>query len=248
MNNRPTPSQLKHPLFCIAHRGGKSQFTENTLENLSHCLTLGIDAIEIDVWQVGGELLVTHDRRLGHSLPGHGRLLDYSPSELLALKLKCGSKLARLSEVLELVGDKTQLNIEIKGPECALPLAGMLTSHCHENALSLEQFVVSSFDHPQLNDLKLRLPAVRRGVLLAGIPLNYAACCNELGAYSFHPNINCMNQTLVDDAKRRGLKIWVYTVNEADDMELLSHMGVDGVFTDHPEKLLSLNKLCSTQR
>lgn len=244
MNSQHVDYRLEHPLYCIAHRGGKSQFTENTIENLSHCLTLGVDAIEIDIWQVHGELLVTHDRRLGHSLPGHGRLIDFNPEQLLQLKLECGSKLARLSEVLELVGDQVQLNIEIKGPHCEQKLAEVLTAHCHDRALSFEQFVVSSFDHPQLLHLKQRLPNVRRGVLLAGIPLNYAACCDALGAYSFHPNINCMNQALVDDAKQRGLKVWVYTVNEADDMALLSRMGVDGIFTDYPAKLLTLNNLC----
>jgi len=236
--------KLAQPLYCIAHRGGKSQFTENTLANLSHCLTLDVDAIEVDVWQVSGELLVTHDRRLGHSLPGHGRLLDFSPEQLLKLELECGSRLARLTEILELVGDKVQLNIEIKGPDCEQKLAEVLISHCHDYAFSLEQFVVSSFDHPQLLSLKQRLPEVRRGVLLAGIPLNHAACCDELGAYSFHPNINCMNQALIDDAKQRGLKVWAYTVNEADDMELLASMGVDGIFTDYPEKLLALNSQC----
>lgn len=245
---RPSAYRLQQPLFCIAHRGGKSQFTENTLENLSHCLTLGVDAIEIDVWHVGGELLVTHDRKLGVSLPGEGRLLDYSPTQLLELELECGSKLAHLNDVLELVGDKALLNIEIKGPECALPLVAQLTSHCSDNDLSFEQFVVSSFDHPQLNCLQQHLPEVKRGVLIAGIPMSYAACCDELGAYSFHPNINCMDQALVDDAKRRGLKVWVYTVNETDDMELLSKMGVDGVFTDYPATLIALNKLCTTQR
>jgi len=243
-SNRPS-YKLEHPLYCIAHRGGKSQFTENTLSNLYHCLTLGVDAIEVDIWQVSGELLVTHDRRLGHSLPGHGRLLDYTPEQLLKLELECGSKLARFSEVLELLGDKVQLNIEIKGPDCCAQLAEQLTSHCRDNNLSLEQFVVSSFDHPQLFAFKQRLSEVRRGVLLAGIPLNYAACCEELGAYSFHPNINCMNQALVNDAKQRGLKVWAYTVNDVDDMELLGSMGVDGVFTDYPAKLLALNNLCN---
>ena len=234
-------TQLPQPLLCIAHRGGKNQYTENTLAGLNHCLSLAVDAIEIDVWPIGDELLVTHDRRLGITLPGQGRLEDFSAEQLLALRLQCGSKLARLGEVLALVGGRVQLNIEMKGSDCAQPLAAALRQHCGDCGYSFDQFIVSGFNQPQLFEFKQRLPQVRRGVLVAGIPLDYAAAGEELEAYSFHPNINCLNQALVSDAKRRGLQVWAYTVNDVDDMQSLASMGVDGVFTDFPEILIELN-------
>ncbi|MEL7400493.1 MAG: glycerophosphodiester phosphodiesterase, partial [Pseudomonadota bacterium] len=60
-------------------------------------------------------------------------------------------------------------------------------------------------------------------------------------AYSFHPNINFVNQALIDDARKRGLKTWVYTVNETDDWQHMCELGVDGVFTDVPQQLLQMN-------
>ena len=48
--------------------------------------------------------------------------------------------------------------------------------------------------------------------------------------------------TLIDDARARGLKNWVYTVNAADDWQWLRSLGVDGVFTDRPEQLLAFNQ------
>lgn len=239
-----TDSVLAQPLLCIAHRGGSQQFSENTLAAFEESLQRGVDAIELDVWHLDGELLITHDRRLGKSLPGHGLLSDHSPQQLRELLLPCGNHLATLPDVLELVGDKVMLNIELKGPDCAAPVADVLEDFVRKRGLSFDSYVVSSFDHPQLLAFKQRLPQVKRGVLVEGIPLHYAGGFDELEAYSFHPSINFINAELVRDAQARGFKVWVYTVNEVEDMQWMAALGVDGVFTDYPQRLQALNAKC----
>ncbi|GAA5317009.1 MAG: glycerophosphodiester phosphodiesterase [Candidatus Pelagadaptatus aseana] len=239
---------LPKPLYCIAHRGGVGNHTENTLAALQQCLTLPVDAIEIDTWQIGGELLITHDRRLGRTLPGQGRLIDHHPEYLRNLEMACGNKIASLHDILQLVGNKATLNIELKGPGCSEPVAELLEAFVRDTGASFDNYVISSFDQHQLFDFKQRLPQVKRGVLVEGIPLHYAQCCDELEAYSFHPNVNFINRDLVDDAHNRGLQVWVYTVNEIDDLCHMSELGVDGVFTDHPQKLLDLNQLSQNQK
>ncbi|HIG36858.1 MAG TPA: hypothetical protein EYQ12_04730 [Oceanospirillaceae bacterium] len=42
----------------------------------------------------------------------------------------------------------------------------------------------------------------------------------------------CTGQALVDDAHARGLKVRVYTVKEAQDLERLKRLGVDAVFVN----------------
>ncbi len=241
---QPKPGGLPYPLYCVAHRGGSQIHTENTLAAFRESLALGVDAIELDVFNVGGELLVTHDRRLGNTLPGSGRLLDQRPDVLRSLVLADGSSIATLEEVLELVNDRVLLNIELKGPDCAAPVAHLLEAYSRERQLSLEQYLVSSFDHRQLLQFRQLLPGVKRGVLLEGIPLDLAACSDALGAWSLHPSLNFVNAELVTAAKRQGLQVWVYTVNEADDWQLMCELGVDGVFTDFPGRLLEWNRRC----
>ncbi len=214
---------------------------ENSLEAISQSLTLGVDGIEIDVWRIKNELLVIHDRRVGRLFPGKGHLLEYTPDELRKLANDVGLHIPTLREVLELVGNRALLNIELKGPSCSTSVANELEAFVRDGNLSFEPYVVSSFDHHQLLTFKELLPQVKRGVLISGIPLDYAKCCEPLEAYSFHLDVNFISQPLIDDAKQRGLKTWVYTVNKKDDMRHLSAMGVDGVFTDDPEKLLKMN-------
>lgn len=233
--------EFTHPLLCIAHRGGSQRFTENTLAAFEESLQIGVDAIELDVWNVSGELLITHDRRLGKSLPGRGLLMDQSPQQLRQLTLPCGNHLATLAEVLDLVGDKALLNIELKGPDCVDPVADLLEDFVRSRKLGWDHYLISSFDHPQLLTCKHRLPQVKRGVLINGMPLAYAAGFERLEAYSFHPSIDFVNAELVRDAQARGYKVWVYTVNEEEDMQLMAAMGVDGVFTDYPARLQALN-------
>lgn len=231
-----------NPLLCIAHRGGRALGTENTLDTVAKALRLGVDGIEIDVWQVGQELLVTHDRELGRVIRGEGRLLDVSPDQLQALKNTDDSPVVRLQQVLELVGDKAFLNIELKGPGCAPAVADVVDRFCRRQKFSTDNYIISSYDHSQLYWLQKHAPIIRRGVLVYGIPHDGVACCDALGAYSFHPSIDFINKSLVSKARGMGLQVWVYTVNREDDFADLSAMGVHGVFTDFPEQLLVFNE------
>ncbi len=233
--------KLPHRLTCIAHRGAHDRAPENTLPAIARALELGVDAIEIDVWHIGGELLVTHDRRLGKRVPGEGLLSAKSPAALRSLKLPGGLQIPTLQEVLQLVDGRVLLNVELKGDNCAAATAAALEAFVHDSAGTLESYIASSFDHQQLFALQRRLPALKRGVLSANIPLDYAAAGEALQAYSFNPAIDCINRQLVADAQRRGLKVWVYTVNAVDDMRAMAALGADGIFTDRPQTLLAIN-------
>ncbi|MBB6522942.1 glycerophosphodiester phosphodiesterase [Pseudoteredinibacter isoporae] len=233
--------ELDKPLFCIAHRGGSQRY-ENTLRAIERALKLGVDAIEIDVWNVRGELLVFHDRRLSHAPFQDALLVQQDPKLLRQTALPCGEHIPTLLEVMELIGDRALLNIELKGPGCVKAVSHQIEEYVQYGQGSYESYLISSFDHVQLHKLSQRLPEVKRGALFAGVPLDYAACCEQLNAYSLHACIGFLRQGLIDDASARGFKTWVYTVNHEEDMGHLAAMGVDGVFTDFPEKVLALNE------
>lgn len=236
------------PLTCIAHRGGHLDHAdpkrppENSLEAIRYSLSCGVDAIEIDIWQIEGEILITHDRRLGRQLPGSGLLVEQSLQHLQKLQLSNGEPIPRLIDALELIGNQCLFNIEIKGPDCAAALIKTLRDFSANSNLSLEHIIVSSFDQRQLRQLQQQLPEVKRGVLIAGMPLDNAAQCDPLDAYALHPHIGAIDAELVDDAHSRGRKVWAYTANEEDEWLYLQSIGVDGVFTDYPKKLQLFNQ------
>ncbi|WP_347332055.1 glycerophosphodiester phosphodiesterase [Marinimicrobium locisalis] len=223
-------------MLCIAHRGGPGP--ENSLEGIRRSLALGVPAIEIDVWQFHGELWVTHDRRLGREIAGHQVLPDLSLEQLEALRLSNGEPLPRLRQVLELVGERALLNIELKGLNCADTLQEQLTAHCRDHGQSLDTYVVSTFDHTQLAQLQQTMPELRRGLLLYGVPIELPHAIDVLAPYSVNISMDFMPQTLVQTCREKGKKVWVYTANHPTDWRRLVEAGMDGVYTDHPDAFM----------
>ncbi len=231
-------SQLVAPK-CIAHRGGHlagdQALPENSLAAIERALGLGVHAIEIDVYQVEGELYVTHDRRLGRVVSGEGVIYQQTKDYLSRQKLMNREPLPTLKQVLELVNGQVLLNIEIKGPETVSDINNLLREYVSDTQGSFDSYILSSFDHRQLYQALQLLPEVRRGVLIDGIPLDYAACCDNLKAFSLNSHLSFLTEELLEDARKRGLENWVYTVNFADDWQWMLDLGVDGIFTDKPD-------------
>lgn len=239
-------SNSTKPLLCIAHRGGPhmgpAPLPENSLAAIARALALGVYAVEIDVFQIEGELLVTHDRRLGRVVSGQGIITEQPLAYLREQRLENGEPIPTLHQILELVGDKALLNIEIKGQNSVPALKKILQDYIGSHQGTYEQYTISSFDHQQLYQCLQELPQVKRGVLIEGIPLDYAACCSPLNAYSFNTHLSFITAELIQDAQKRGLKNWVYTVNHEDDWRYMQALGVDAVFTDKPDKLIAFNQ------
>ena len=70
----------------------------------------------------------------------------------------------------------------------------------------------------------------------ADVPALVAAA----GGQTWSPHHSNLSQQLISRARRLGLKVIPWTVNEATDMERLLNWGVDGIITDHPDRLRTL--------
>lgn len=236
-------------MLIIAHRGASAELPENTLPALIRALEHKADGIEIDVCYVDGEVFVFHDRYLERLTATPGRLLDLSQAQIRALKIFGQHPLPTLKEVLELINGRCLLNIELKGQVPLDVLQRELDyarQQCHFDEQSL---IVSSFNHHWLAALKQRCPWVRIGALNASCMLDYAAFATQLNAYSVHTCVDFVDPGLINDAHERGLPVYVYTVDEAHDIIELQKMGVDGIFTNHPQHARNvLNGLVTDQR
>ncbi len=228
----------------IAHRGGpligEKPLPENSLAAIQRALDLGIKSIEIDVIASSGKLWISHDRRLGRTISGKGVIADLPLEYLQQQTLANGEFIPQLSDILELVKNKSELNIEIKGQNTIQPVIECLQVWVVEQQLDWEQFNVSSFDHQQLYQSLQLMPQLRRGVLIEGIPIDYAGVCRSLKAFSLNSHLGFFTKALLADAKRHGVENWVYTVNYRDDADWLKGLGADAIFTDKPDLMLDL--------
>lgn len=221
-------------LLCIAHRGAMGHAPENTLAAVRKALALGAPCVEVDVYRVDGRLLVFHDDRLERTTNGSGYLADHGFAALRSLDAGAGEPIPTLDEVCRLVQGRACLNVELKGPDTAAAVAALVADLDWQP----RRILVSSFDHRQLARFKALAPDVPIGALTCSLPLDDARFAQALGADSVHPARECVDRRLVDDAHGRGLRVYVHSADHPDDIARLHGLGVDGVFTAYPERVV----------
>lgn len=224
-------------MLIFAHRGASGYVVENTLAAMAKAIELGAKAIELDVHNVEGELVVFHDRRLDSKSSGQGIIHLVNKGYLDTVTVK-GEPIPTLWQVLELVAGRATINIELKGVNTVAPLLALYPKAIAELGFSAEQLLISSFNHPYLQQVKQALPQALVAPLLASIPLDGAAVVSELNAYSLHLDVSFISKALVDDAHQRGAKVYVYTVDHRDDIHALQQLGVDGIFSNFPDRAM----------
>jgi len=231
MMNEPAADPI-----CFAHRGASGHEPENTLRAVRKALTLGAPWIEVDVYAVAGEVLVFHDETLERTTNGAGRLLEQPLDYLRSLDAGKGEQIPFLNEVLDQIA-AAGINIELKGPATAHPVTDLIAEYVGRRGWTHDRFLVSSFDLAELRRAKELLPELPVGPLVADPSLPYIRWAVEMGAYSIHLARRHVGERFVADAHAAGLKVFVFTVNDAAGIDAIRRLGVDGVFTDFPELL-----------
>lgn len=227
------------PLFCFGHRGACGYEPENTLRSVRKALELGANGIEVDVQWVEGRLVVIHDDTLDRTTNGSGSVAGNSFAALRSLDAGLGEQIPTLEEVFDLVDRRAVINVELKGPGTAAPVVQIIDQYVRERGWSHENFLVSAFDLGQIQTAKRLLPEIRTGALIKKAPPDLAAFAAELGVWSLHPSKRYAPPELVADAHRRGLRVFVYTINRPSEIAAMSCLGVDGVFTDYPDRVVT---------
>lgn len=234
---------LERPLV-MAHRGAKDVAPENTLAAFEAARELGADAIELDVTRcASGEIIVLHDDTVDRTTDGAGRA-DAMPLEALRT-LDAGSwfdarfageRVPLLEEVLEQMGHRLRLNIEIKGRSLSsdgieAEVATMLRRHG-----LLQETIISSFNPAALWRMRRAAPELGRGLLYAGdmpLPLRRAWGRYLVAPQALHPHHSMVDAAYVAWARRKGYRVNVWTVNEPADIQRMAALGVDAIITDH---------------
>lgn len=222
-------------MIIIAHRGARGTHPENTLLAFQAALDVGSPAIELDVHEHQGELWVIHDKWLNRTTNQIGLLSWLSTDKLKQVDAGQGEKIPTLREVFALIQGKIALNIEVKGLKNTDLLATHLKEAIQDYGFDESQLIVSSFKHEWLAQIKQARPETQIGALTGSKGLHKAKFAQDLGAISVNIALDVIDADYVNDAHQRGLKVFVYTVNQAEDWQELADIGVDGIFCDYPK-------------
>jgi len=228
----------KNIFLKIGHRGAMGYEPENTLLSFQKALKLGVDAVELDVYCCKtGELVVIHDDKVDRTTNGEGYVVEKTFAELRSFDAGKGQKIPTLEEVLDLIDKKAAVVIELKGINTAGPVSKTLKKYIQERSWSADLFWISSFNHYELREFHNLYPEIKIGALITGIPLGYAEFAEKLGAKSLNLCVEFVNQEFVDSAHQRGMKVFVWTVNDPEEIKRIKALGVDGIFSNFPDRL-----------
>lgn len=231
-------------MLVIGHRGAAGHRPENTLASLRHALTLGADAVEVDVQMLAGTLIVLHDETLERTTNGHGHYKAMSLTALRALDAGDGERVPLLDEVIALTCGRIGLNIEVKEAGIAAQVVDFVLAATATLPAWRARILLSSFD-VETSAMLARL----RGTMSFGLLYEEAfesalARALLLGAKSLHMPLAALDAAAVERAQSQGLAVYVYTVNASADIARCRAAGVDGVFSDYPDRVIAVQRGC----
>ena len=221
-------------MLCIGHRGAMGHEPENTLLSIKKALELGVDAIEIDVHNVEDRLVVIHDRDLSRTTNGKGYLENCSFAYLRSLDAGKGEQIPTLIEVLDSVDRQARVNIELKGSKTAKLTVETILKYI-SLGWSYQDFIVSSFNHYELSQIKAIEPKIEIGILIYGLPWEYIKIAQKLQANIVISNIDYVDAKFVAAVHQENLQAWAYTINKPQDISKMRKLGIDGIFTNYPD-------------
>lgn len=225
-------------ITIIGHRGAMGYAPENTLKSFKKAMEYDIDAVELDVYACkSGELVVIHDEKVDRTTNGKGYVIDKTYDEIKTLDAGQNEKVPLLSEVLDLIDKKVKVNIELKGANIAKPVNDLIEDYVKQKEWEYDDFLISSYDHCELKKFNEINPKIEIGALVYGIPIGFAEFAEKLNATYAILAIEFINQEFVDDAHNRGMKVYVCTVNDLDDIKRMKALGIDGIISNFPDRL-----------
>ncbi len=238
INSQVVGSNQVPKILTIGHRGFAGKYMENSLQGFRQAVRLGVDAVELDVWVCKtGELMVFHDRTLERLTKGTGNIADQTFTQLRKLKLPNGELIPTLQECLTQINHKCSVNIELKGPNTAAPTAKIIQIFLNQG-WQAKDFMVSSFNHPELQKFHNMMPQIPFGPITDGVMVGYAKLAQDLGAHYIVVNFEYVTPAFVSDAHARHIKLFTYTVNDQADIAQMKKLGVDGIISNFPNLVI----------
>ena len=271
-NDGSNPFRTGHTLV-IPHGGGDGLFPENTKLAFDRTIAMGADVVDVDLRLTQDDVVIAfHDATVDRITGTTGSVRAMTFEQLSELDAGWSFTIAgsdptesdshpyRGKDVsiptFESILDEfptTLLSVDLKDESLDMvqPVCDLLRAHRRHN----DVFVGSNSDE-QILEFRRQCPDVRTSAIMGDV---YAARDarasndpNFVPAVTVdQPPFRNDGRQLVDAeslawAHQHGIAILTWVVNDVDDMKLLVDLGVDGIYTSYPDRLLKILGRCKT--
>ena len=211
------------------------------MKAFEQAVALGYRYVETDVHLTAdGVLLAFHDDVLDRVTDRTGVISDLPYAEVATARVDGKEPIPRLEELLAAWPD-LRVNIDPKHDESVEPLASVI-----RDAGAVDRVCIGSFSDERLARIRDLVPGICTslgpiGILNLGLAAqggdveDLPAPCAQVPTHFGDTEV--VTPAFVEEAHRRHIQIHVWTIDEADEMERLLDLGVDGIMTDRNQVL-----------
>lgn len=257
------------PVLAVGHRGASGYAPEHTIPSYDLALELGADYIEQDLQLTkDGVLVALHDATLDRTARGaaencKGLVIEKTLAQIKTCDVGSwfndafpqyaraeyvGLRIPTLEEVFQRYQHRANYYIETKNPEDAPGMEEKLLALLGQydlrgSAVRRNQVLIQSFSPASLqkiHGLDAELPLVLLFSNVGSATIRGALDQVAQYAVGIGPSKGSVDAALVAAAHERCLDVHPYTVNESSEMSALVALGVDGMFTNFPDRLNTL--------
>jgi glycerophosphoryl diester phosphodiesterase len=256
-------AQFDRSPLVMAHRGGKGLWPENTLYAFERARDLGADVLEMDLHGTAdGVLVVIHDSTVDRTTDGTGPVQDFTLAALKALDAGYrwspddggtfpyrgqGITVPTVEEVFAAF-PAMPMNIEIK--DLDPPLIAQFCSLIREHGMA-DRVLVASFDVEAMATFRRECPEVATSTsenevitlfALGKVFLEamYSPKAGAVQVPEYRSGLHVITPRFVAAAHGRNLQVHAWTINDPGDMQRFADLGIDGIITDYPDRLLEV--------
>ena len=228
-----------HRPEIVAHKGDSIRAPENTIPAFESAIKEGLsDWIELDVRQCAdGTVVVCHDDKLKRITGVNVSIHDMTYGEIAQLdagawfdEKYAGTKICTLSEAMDLCKGKIRMQIELKPTKYDSGLEAQVVQLIHEKGME-DECVVTSLSAASLLRVREADPEIILVYSLAAANGNIA---DIPFADWFTIEESNVTEELVGRIHAKDKRVYVWTVNDEEDVQRLIDCGVDGILTDDP--------------
>ncbi|MEU4366510.1 glycerophosphodiester phosphodiesterase family protein [Micromonospora chersina] len=245
-----------------AHRGSSGMAPENTAAAFERAIAEGADYVETDVQlSADGELVIIHDVTLARTTDARQVFADRPPwnvhdftlAELRRLDAGgwyatefTGQHILTLDELLDLLGDRVGLNLELKSPAVNPGLAGAVVARLRRRpdwiapGARQRPLIVGSFDEEAVREVHTRLPDVPVSLITYDVPAGDRVADLAGWIFSVNPDIRRLRPEDAARVIQAGLALVPWTVDSPELWRWALDLGVDGMITNYPSALTDL--------
>lgn len=246
--------------IVVAHRGASGYAPENTMAAIKKAITMGVDMIEIDVQlSKDNEVVLMHDLTVDRTTNGKGKVRDLYLEEIKKLDAGkwfssefSGEKVPTLEEVIQAINGQCKLLIEVKRVkskklEIENKIVQLINKYNAYNWCIVQSFETQVIKNIQALDKSIEChKLVTMNISVLPLHIDSRIKTGTIYKYktvqSINPYFKMLNKRKVNKIHSRGQKIITWTVNEPEDMKRMIEMGVDGIITNYPDRLIQLLK------